>query len=422
MTSEAEAQVLILDRCSVIDCAVPDRITRDGAIAIGGERIVAVGPREEVLASTSGAAVTAVDLAGQCVLPGLWDSHIHLGAVVPPFEAEYAHESPQHHMIRAIRKAQDNLRCGITSLRSLGEEFDGDLVLRNAIEAGEIEGPRIFASGDVAWSRRAAGVEEFRREVRRAIAAGVDQIKLLSSGGIPWRSNSIGHSLHRDEEIEAATEEAHRWGKPIAVHAMGDTTVIAAARAGVDTIEHAFVATSLGVAAMAEAGTMLCPNLAVTDAWDPKRLQVAGYPAWFVTNAAEARSRHRTMFEEALRLGIPILAGVDDLPEGRAPVGIEMHKGEIGLIAELRLMVRYGMSPGAALCTATRNAARSVRADQILGTVEVGKLADLIVCAENPLDDLAALSSLTSVWKGGSSIRLTLGLEEGWVGGGIRER
>jgi imidazolonepropionase-like amidohydrolase len=196
--------------------------------------------------------------------------------------------------------------------------------------------------------------------------------------------------------------------------------VIAAARAGADTVEHGFVLTEAGVAAMAEAGTMYCPNLAVTEAWDPEQLRAHGYAEWFCRNAEEARQNHHAMFREAVSRGIPILAGVDDLPEGDAPVGIEMHQGSIGLLAELKIMSRNGLTNGGALQTATRNAALSVRAGDRLGTVEAGKIADLVVLEADPLEDLQALTTVRQVWKEGAQIRLVPGLEPGWTGGGIR--
>jgi len=416
----AGGELLILDGCTVIPCTEPDQLISDAAVAVEGGRIKAVGPRQDVLAAVAASDARRIDLDGSFVIPGLWDSHIHLGAYVPPYEQAFEHEAPGHHMIRCIRKMQDNLRCGITTLRSLGEENDADLLLRDAVEAGEIEGPRIFAAGDIMWTRTAAGADDFRRHVRRAIARGVDQIKLLSSGGIPWRSDTIGHTLHSYEEIAAAAEEAHRWAKPLAVHAMGDETIIAAAEAGADTIEHGFVATEKGIAAMAAAGTMYCPNLTVTVAWDSAILAARGYPEWFTANAAEAAARHHEMFREAVRLGIPILAGVDDLPEGDGPVGIEVHDDRIGLIAELKLMQAAGLTPGQALITATKNAALAVRSQASLGTLEPGKHADLVVLSGNPLDDLDRLADVTAVWKSGRAIRLTPGLEPGWRGGGIR--
>jgi len=416
----AGGELLILDGCTVIPCTEPDQLISDAAVAVEGGRIKAVGPRQDVLAAVAASDARRIDLDGSFIIPGLWDSHIHLGAYVPPYEQAFEHEAPGHHMIRCIRKMQDNLRCGITTLRSLGEENDADLLLRDAVEAGEIEGPRIFAAGDIMWTRTAAGADDFRRHVRRAIARGVDQIKLLSSGGIPWRSDTIGHTLHSYEEIAAAAEEAHRWAKPLAVHAMGDETIIAAAEAGADTIEHGFVATEKGIAAMAAAGTMYCPNLTVTVAWDSAILAARGYPEWFTANAAEAAARHHEMFREAVRLGIPILAGVDDLPEGDGPVGIEVHDDRIGLIAELKLMQAAGLTPGQALITATKNAALAVRSQASLGTLEPGKHADLVVLSGNPLDDLDRLADVTAVWKSGRAIRLTPGLEPGWRGGGIR--
>lgn len=413
-------QPVLLEGCAIIDCVEADRIITDGALLMADGRIRAVGPRSDVIADAELSSLRRVDADGGYVLPGLWDCHVHLGAVVPPYETGFEHESPAHHMIRCIRKAQDNLCSGITSVRSLGERHDADLVLRDAVDRGEIEGPRVFASGDVMWTRQATGITEFRREVRRVIQSGADQVKLLSSGGIPWRSDTIGHTLHSFEEIEAAVQEAHSWGKPVAVHAMGDETILAAARAGADTVEHGFVATEKGIAAMAEAGTMYCPNLAVTVAWDPSLLAASGYPDWFVANASEAAQHHHEAFRAAVRLGVPILADVDDLPEGKSPVGIEMHDGVIGLLAELTLMARLGLGNGGALLAATRNAAMSVRAATTLGTLEPGKIADVIVLGGNPLVNLDAITDVRSVWKGGKEIRLVPGLEPGWQGGGIR--
>jgi imidazolonepropionase-like amidohydrolase len=399
--SQPPAPPVLLEGCAIIDCAEADSIVTDGALLIEEGRIRAAGPRSAVLSDNDLAGARRVDCSGSYVMPGLWDCHAHLGGVVPPHEGEYAHESAAHHMIRCIRKAQDNLRSGVTSVRSLGEQNDGDVVLRNAIEAGEIEGPRVFAAGDMMWSRNATGAEEFQRQVRRMILKDVDHIKLLSSGGIPWRSDTIGHTLHSYDEISAAVREAHSWNKPVAVHGMGDETIVAAAQAGADTVEHGFVVTEKGLAAMAEAGTMFCPNLAVTVAWDPAELAAIGYPEWFVDNAREAGAHHHEMFTEAVRLGVPILAGVDNLPEGRSPVGIEMHDGAIGLLTELKLIARLGLGNGGAL-------------------LKRGKIADLIVLNANPLDDLDALAGLRSVWKGGREIRLVPGLEPGWQGGGIR--
>jgi imidazolonepropionase-like amidohydrolase len=417
--SRSQGQPVLLEGCAIIDCAEADNIVTDGALLMEEGLIRAVGRRPDVTSNNDLAGARRVDCSGSYVMPGLWDCHVHLGGVVPPYEVEYAHEPTPHHMIRCIRKAQDNLRSGVTSVRSLGEQHDGDVVLRDAIEAGEIEGPRVFAAGDMMWSRQATGPEEFQRQVRRMILKDVDHIKLLSSGGIPWRSDTIGHTLHSYAEISAAVSEAHSWSKPVAVHGMGDETIVAAARAGADTVEHGFVVTEKGIEAMAEAGTMYCPNLAVTVAWDPAELAARGYPEWFVVNAREAGEHHHEMFAEAVRLGVPILAGVDNLPEGRSPVGIEMHDGAIGLLTELKLISRLGLGHGGALLTATRNAAKSVWAAASLGTLERGKIADLLVLNSNPLDDLDALADLRSVWKGGREIRLVPGLEPGWQGGGI---
>jgi imidazolonepropionase-like amidohydrolase len=410
-SSEREPEYVLLSGGSVIPCVRPGDMVSESSILIRGDRIVSIGQREAALGSVDPSRVREVDVRGKFCIPGLWDGHIHLGASVPPFEREFHGETADLHMIRCIRKAQDNLRSGITSVRSLGDPYEADLALRDAVESGQLEGPRIFASGDVSWSRRAAGVDEFKREVRRVIQSGADQIKLMSSGGIPWRTKSISYPLHAQSEIEAVVQEAHTWDLPVAVHAMGDETVTMAASAGADTIEHGFTMTSVGVEAMAQAGALYCPNLAVTHAWDPARQDRSADAAWFKRNSGEAAASHHAMFRLAISMGVTIVAGVDNLPPGPSPVGIEKVDGEVGLIVELKLMQQNGMSAGEALLTATRNAAAAARVDDRLGTLEAGKIADVVVLDANPLEDLTALAKVDSVWFQGSPIGLSVGTD-----------
>ena len=224
--------------CTIID-GTGNSALEDGAVLLDGEQIIEVGDYDEVSADIRADRATRVDLDGAFLIPGLWDAHIHLGAVVPPHEAAFGHESEAHYTLRAVRKAQDNLRSGVTSLRALGDRYNTDLRLRNAIEAGLIEGPRIFASGDVKWTILSAGEDEFRRRVREHVQAGVDQIKIMATGGIPWRTDDMDHMTCTEGELRAAIDEAHRWNKPVAIHAMGDESIGIAATIGADTIDTA---------------------------------------------------------------------------------------------------------------------------------------------------------------------------------------
>jgi imidazolonepropionase-like amidohydrolase len=305
-------------------------------------------------------------------------------------------------MIRCIRKAQDNLRAGITSVRSLGERFDHDVVLRDAVEAGVVEGPRIFASGDVAWTATTVGADQVRREVRRMARLGVDQIKLLGSGGIPTRSKAgITTPFIGRDELVAACDEAQRWDLPVVLHAMGDETIRIGIDLGVRSIEHAFAMTEAMVPKLAASDTALCPNLVVTECWDPEWMAPAGFPDWMVRNAAEARARHHAVVRACIEAGVRMLAGADDLPEPHGPIGIERAGGRPGLLREIELMVELGATPGQALQAATANAAWAVGRAGVLGTVTPGKLADLLVLDDDPLEHPGTLGSVRRVYARG---------------------
>ena len=403
-----EAEGVLLTGCTVVDCVVPGERFQEAAVLVRDKLIEAVdaaGALEERVRRGAHGPVRTVRLHGAYVLPALWDAHVHLGDVVPPHVAAYADEPPGAHMVRCVRKAQDNLRAGITSVRSLGERFDHDIVLRDAIASGVLAGPRILASGDVAWSAAAVGPEQFRREVRRMARLGVDQVKLLGSGGIPTRSGGgIATPFIGRDELSASCEEAARWNLPVVLHAMGDDTISLGIEFGVRSIEHAFAMSPAIVKALSASRTALCPNLVVTESWDPAWMEAARLPEWMVRNAAEARRHHHAAVREAIAAGVTILAGADDLPQPDGPVGIEQSAGRIGLVRELELLVSLGMRREEALIAATRNPARVTGRDDDLGTVEAGKLADLLVVAGDPLADLRVLEHPVQVWKGGELV------------------
>lgn len=396
----------LLTHCTVLDGTGAPPLD-DAAILLDGRLIADVGPADEVERNPRARNARRFELDGAHLIPGLWDAHIHLGAVVPPHETAFEHETEASYVLRAVRKAQDNLRCGVTSLRALGDRYDTDLRLRNAIETRLIEGPRIFCSGDVKWSILSAGEDEFRRRVREHIQAGVDQVKIMATGGIPWRADNMDYMTCTEGELRAAIDEAHKWNKPVAIHAMGDDSIGIAASAGADTIEHGFVLQDGGgLDAMAGNGSFFCPNLAVTDAWNPDELDDGVFSEYLMTNATEARKHHHPAFQRAVELGITIIAGVDNLPERHGPIGAEMHRGRIALVEELRLMIQNGLAPELALAAATREPARAARVGDRLGTLEAGKFADIVAVQGSPLDDIDALLRVEAVWKDGEPVRL----------------
>ncbi|MCC6176942.1 MAG: amidohydrolase family protein [Chloroflexi bacterium] len=394
---------LLLD-CTLIDCTGAPPLT-DAAILVEHGRLTDIGPRAEVLRRASdGHEVRALD--GDTVLPGLWDAHVHLGAVVPPWEDRFRGEVEAHYAYRVVRKATDNLLSGITSLRTMGDRNNADLQLKRAIESGTLVGPRLWVAGDVMWSREAAGVDAFRAKARERLRQGVDHVKLFATGGIAWPAETIAHTICTPEELRAAVEEAHRWHKPVAVHAIGDEGVIMAAEAGADSVEHGFVLGEAGIEAMVRNATVFSPQLCVTKAWNEDTIRDAGcFPDWFLTNAIEASEVHHAMVRKAIHAGLTIVCGVDNLTRLPWSPGIETFEGLPALISEIRFAAECGLTPMQALQAATINTARACRADRDLGTLERGKRADLIAVAGDPLANLDALFDVRLVMKGGSVVR-----------------
>jgi imidazolonepropionase-like amidohydrolase len=393
--------ITLLLASGLIDCTGTPRLA-DAGIVIEDSYIADVGPADEVRRRLRGSYAT-VSLGGATLLPGLWDCHVHLGSLVPPWESRAAGETETDYAYRCVRKAQDNLFAGVTSLRTTGDRFDADLRLKKAIDVGTLVGPRLFVSGDSSWSRGAAGEDEYRRRARALLWKGADHIKLFASGAIAAPvAESITHTICTAAELGAAIEEAHRWGRHACVHAIGDEAVCMAAEAGADSIEHGFVLGSAGIEAMARRNVVYSPQLTVTAAWNEGFMRAANvFPEWLIDNAVEAGCVHHAAFSQAAAAGVTMIAGVDNLPRPEFGAGIETYAGQPGLVGEIGLMAANGLSPMQALQAATRNAAQVNRVGTRLGTLEPGKLADVIAVGGDPLADPSILADVRMVMKDG---------------------
>jgi len=402
----------VLTNCTVIDCL--GNPPRSGmTVVIDGDRITELKPGIYQPADQE-TGTRVFDLDDGYVLPGLWDVHEHLGDLYPDPNHVMHGESTLTRTIRAGRNAMDALRAGITSIRVVGEENYLDVAWKQAFDSGLMVGPRLFVCGkaiiatgghshDVAGSVvEVDGPYEMRKAVREQLKHGVDQIKLAITGGVATMGETMQESQLLLDEVQAATEVAHQKGKRVAVHAGGPAGIKTAIRGGVDCIEHGYYLDDEAIAMMVEADVFYVPTINVTqyEAF-MERTQAAEHHIKRALGAAQA---HREGFQKALKAGVKIASGADFSPVA-----------ELGRV-EIEQMVIAGMTEMQALVAATRTSADLCGMADHLGTVEEGKLADLIVLSANPLDDITNIRNLKMVFKGGNSIDLTPqeGLADFW--------
>lgn len=356
--------------------------------------------------SRASEAAVVLDLHGAFVQPGLVDMHVHLvwsGGPDPAAEVTAAGE--QATTVRAYLNARMQLEAGITTVRDLGSNWDIAISTARAVDRGDLDGPTIIASGrtvimtgghDPFWGIFSDGPHEVVRAVRHQAMIGAGVIKLAATGGVYGRpeGEAIGQSELTREEMTAAVVEAHRRGLRVAAHAVGREGIADAVAAGVDTVEHGNFLDEPTVAAMASAGTALCPTLAIyqTIAQDVE----GDIPEYASAKAKTAVAAHEQSFRMALDAGLTIVAGTD-AGSCRTP-----HPA---LVDELVLMQSYGMGTEAVLRSATSTAGKVLGRDGSVGVVRPGAVADLLVLDSNPFDDLTSLRSPRAVVRAGSPVR-----------------
>jgi imidazolonepropionase-like amidohydrolase len=368
---------------------------------IRGDRIDEVLPTGH---AEPGASDTHLPGSGLTVLPGLIDCHVHY--TFDPRIADW--EAPEGGDLDvaavAIREAGHALSAGVTTARSAGAQRNLDFWLRDAIERDLVQGPRLLAAGKVIgitgghghlFGHEADSDAELVKAVRAQIRDGADVIKVMASEAAMLTTTGLrpgrqvrGRPELGERQIRIVVDEAHRWGRRVLAHAQDSDAVSNAVRAGVDSVEHAFLADRATLELMASCGTTLVPTLAVTDV----NRHVTDMTAEQRARQDDIEVSHRISCETAVELGIPIATGTDT--------------GELGVFGhllprEVALLHDHGMSPMDAVKSATSVAAALLGLDDRLGVVEPGKLADLVAVAGDPLQDLALLSTPAFVMKAG---------------------
>jgi imidazolonepropionase-like amidohydrolase len=371
------------------------------AVEVRDGRVAWVGPAADWPGRRAN--VEVVDGTARTLIPGLVDCHVHYSSPGGPDWIARFTDPPATITLRAVDLAGTSLRSGITSAREVGAPDGLNIRLAHAAAAGSFPAPHIRAAGTwiahggtyVDFARHFGNANELRAAIQAEIAAGADLIKVALA---PWnegmRPDGASEIPFDAELLGVAVQEAHAAGLTIACHANDAASCRIAARAGVDSLEHGMFLETDDLAAMAANGTVLVPTLSVWDDWLFYGREM-GWPAARITRAEGLRESSRAAMAGAMRAGVSIAAGTD------AGGGSVRH----GRIArEIELMIECRMEPAAALRAATREGARLLGEGSERGTIEVGKVADLVLLDRNPLDDPAALRLVAAVFQSGRRV------------------
>jgi imidazolonepropionase-like amidohydrolase len=383
---------------------------RNASLIVRGGKVVSV--HDGFVAVPAGARL--IDLRNRFVLPGLIDSHVHLGSDRAGNEGLLARftESPQFGAYETLWNAQKTLNAGFTTVRNLGDA-GSTLALRDAVARGWVQGPRIVDAGRsisttsghmdarlgvveelheaVGAENLCDGPEECRKAVRRQISRGADVIKIATTGGVNSR---IGAGLGKqmfDDEAKAIVETAHMYGKKVAVHAHGADGVSVALRAGADSIEHGTMLDDENIRLLKQSGAYYVPTLSTVNGYleriakDPNAYppDVRAKIDWRIGVTGKA-------LEKAVPAGVKIAFGTD--------AGVSKHGRNAD---EFELMVKHGMTPATAIQAATVNAATLLGLQSEIGSLEPGKTADIIAVSGDPLRDVTVLKRVGFVMKSG---------------------
>ena len=406
-------QFTILKAARLIDTAA-EVVQEQAAILLEGSAVRQIGTAETVHAP-EGASVQEIDYGDATILPGLVDSHVHLNGIGDGRAGDELVTLPDEVLtVQSAQNARRHLYSGVTTLRDCGAKNSTTFMLRQAVDLGIVPAPRLILAGrPVAiigghlsyFGTAATGVDECRAAVRQLIKEGADFIKITATGGSARTSHPLRPSFNV-EELRAICDEAHRFGKHAAAHCASSQGMVNSLDAGIDTIIHGVHKDPDGADTyrpditerIAEQGVFVNPTLGqgvarirmLEDMEDLTAEQQAELNA--ARHTSDARMDHFARMRDA---GVVMAAGSDSAwsyyPMGDYQTDIEAH-------------AMAGMSNMEAIVSATRDAARSCCIDSLVGTLDPGKQADILVVNGNPLDDLANLRQVADVFLTGNRI------------------
>ncbi len=399
LSHPAAAQVVALTGGNVVDLDGKAAI-RDAVVIVDGDRIRAIGPAASTPVPEG---ATIVPLAGKWLIPGLMNMHVHLGLNLPGAGRLY-NEKPEAKSLRMLRNAQQSLLSGVTTIRLTGEDGGVDFAVKNAIDTGVFDGPRIHTAGESIvptgghGKLEADGSAAISKGVREQIKRGATWIKLGISGGISDERGAIAASPFTDEEMKVAIDVAHRNGVKVTGHTGSPAASEFALQQGIDGFEHGYFFTPQILKEMKAKGTWYVPTIVVSQKGALEFYRKIGSPPWYLERQASVGKIHWETLKAAIKAKVNIALGSDQYP-------FEPNEGTTATVREAELYAEAGMTSLEALRAATIEPARMLGVEASVGTLKPGFLADIVAVDADPSADIRALRTIGFVMKGGKIVR-----------------
>jgi imidazolonepropionase-like amidohydrolase len=408
LAQEQSARHVVVRAGRMLDVKTGNVLTNQ-AIVIDGDKITSFGPADS---TKPPAGATVIDLPNAMVLPGLIDAHTHITFNQGDTGYQALGISVPREALTGAKNARITLMAGFTTVRNVGASGYSDVALRDAINAGDVPGPRMLVSGpalgitgghcddnllpfDYHHSAEgvADGIENVQHKVREVIKYGADVIKICATGGVMSKGDDPNASQFTLEEMKAIVAEAHRLGRKVAAHAHGAQGAQWASEAGVDSIEHGHLMNDASVATLKKNGTYLVPTLYLMD-WHKENAAKTNLPDYVRKKMEMVSAAGQAANKKAFDAGVKIGFGTD---AAVYPHGLNAH--------EFAVYVRLGMTPLQAIQTATINDADLLGWTDKIGTLEPRKFADIIAVDGDPLKDVTTLQNVKFVMKGGEVVK-----------------